>query len=183
MKKAFFLSVAALLSSYWFKAQNNTHQYYLEAALNTGLQQESFTGGVGGAFGLFLNNSNSVDVRGREMYSVNYKTFIGSVTVNYRHHFLNGIFVGAGFAHQHEIFQDHFFNKPVDAALGTHKLIDHRSGVNIEGGYFFKAFKSEGILSKIYPVIGLNTSFMTGDKLPNPLITVNFGLRFGFKKL
>jgi hypothetical protein len=165
------------------KAQNNHHKYYLEGQLCSGVQKNSFSSGVGGAFGFYISSKGSVDLRAREIYNFSDKTMISTITVNYRHHFSNGLFVGAGFGHHHELSERDYLEHPVEASLGSHSGILHRSGMAVEAGYNFKPLSETGFFSCVYPTANVMLTHMVLDKGKNPLITANIGLRIGLKKL
>jgi hypothetical protein len=164
------------------KAQNNDHKYYLEGQICSGFQQSSFSGGVGGAFGFFVSPKGSVDLRAREIYNFPNRTMIGAISVNYRYHFTNGFFVGAGFGHHHEISEHDYLQHPAEASLGSHHSILHRSGLAAEIGYNFKPLAKQGLFSCIYPATNIMITHMVMDHGRNPLVTANVGIRIGLRK-
>jgi len=178
--KSIMLSVVVFTQT--TSSQNNNHKYYLEGNICGGVQKNYPVTGIGGAFGFFISSNSSIDLRTREVYSFQNKTIIGAITVNYRYHFNNGLFVGTGFAHHHEIFEEHFLNQPAEAALGSHHEISHRSGLNFEAGYNFKSLSKKGFFSCIYPTTNVIASYMFLDRSMNPLVTINFGFRIGLNK-
>ncbi len=164
---------------------NNMHKNYVEAGYNSGLYNGAYTGGVQGAFGVFLTTfgkKSAVDFRVKENYMVSPKREVGAITATYRLYLTKGYYIGAGFAHNHEMAFDSYLDDPMRSSMGISKSIIHRTGVAAEMGYDFKSFiknKSFGL----YPVTNLGLSYLLLDKEPNPLITLSIGLRFGFKKI
>lgn len=164
------------------KSQNNNHQYYLEGQFCSGLQQNCFVSGIGGAFGFYISNNQSIDFRAKEIYNFSDKNVIGVLNFNYRYHFKNGVFIGGGFAHHHEISGIHYIEQPAEAALGSHPQMRHRSGLSAEIGYSFKAISKTGFFNCVYPTANLMGTYMILDKGLNPLITANVGIRIGLKR-
>lgn len=182
MKTGKSIVLCAMFIAVTVKAQNNYHKYYLEGQLCSGIQQSSFAGGVGGAFGFFLNNNSSVDLRAREIYNFSSANVVGAISVTYRYNFNNGFYLGAGLGHHHEISSETYIHHPVESAMGIEKDIFHRSGFAAEMGYNFKPLRNSGFFSCIYPTANLTATFMSRDHGPNPLITANFGIKIGMKK-
>lgn len=174
--KSIVLSAMVIVLS--VKGQNS--KFYLEPHLATGFQKAFFSSGVGAAFGFYVSEKSSFDIRAREIYNFYNQNIIGAITVTYRYHISDGLFFGGGFAHHHEIEKDTYLCHPVDAALGTHKSIFHRSGFALEAGYNFKPLASSGFLNKLRPCLGLQATIMARDSGLNPLITMNGGLKMRF---
>lgn len=178
--KSMILALAVISCS--IKSQNN-YKYYLEGQLCGGIFQNSPAAGMGGAFGLYLTPNSSVDLRAREIYSSRGSTIIGAISVNYRYHFNNGLFVGAGFAHHHELSSHEYIQSPADAALGSHKSITHRSGIAAELGYNFKPLAQKGFFNRVSPTTNVLVTYMVKGKGLNPLVTANIGLKIGLGKM
>lgn len=183
MKTVKSIVLCAIAFVQTLKGQNNNHKYYLEGQLCGGLQQSSAATGIGGAFGFYFKNNQSVDFRAREVYNIPNKIVVGAISFNYRYHFSNGLFIGAGFGHHHEISEAHYQEHPVEASMGTEHNIMHRSGVAAEFGYNFKPLSQKGFLNRVYPTTGILMTYMLRDSGFNPLITANFGLRIGLQAL
>jgi hypothetical protein len=179
--KSIVLAVICLAQT--VKSQNNFHKYYLEGQLCGGLQQNHPAAGVGGAFGFYLSQKNSIDIRAREIYNIHDNVVIGAISINYRYHFTSGFFIGGGFGHHHELAETYYEENPAQAVLGSHHNIFHRSGLAAEIGYNFKPISAKGIFSCVYPTANVVATYMTLDQGYNPLITANVGLRIGLKKL
>ncbi len=182
MRTAKSIMLCVIIYTQSAKSQNNYHKYYLEGQLCNGLQQNSFSSGVGGAFGFYLSKNKSVDLRAREIYNFSEKTVIGALSFNYRYHFKTGFLIGVGFGHHHEISEINYMEHPTEAALGSHQNIMHRSGISAEIGYNFKPLAKQGFFSGIYPAANLLATYMVIDKGSNPLITANFGIRIGLQQ-
>lgn len=180
MKTKSIVFTIALISGS-IKSQN-LFRYYVEGQACSGAFSKSLAGGMGGAFGFYLSNNSSVDLRAREIYSLNNSTIIGAITINYRYHFSNGFFAGIGFGHHHELGEKEYVSDPMHAALGSHKEIFHRSGLAAEIGYNFKPFTSKGFFSRTWPSASIIATHMIMDNGYNPLITANFGLKIGLVK-
>ena len=164
---------------------NNQHKNYFEIGLNAGTCSSSFTGGVYGGAGFFFTSfgkTSAFDFRAKENYIVSPEKEAGALTFMYRIFLTKGFYLGAGFAHNHEIVFKNYLDDPVRATLGNGKYIIHRSGLAIETGYDFKSFFKNGTFG-IYPETNLCIAYLVLDEEPNPLITLSIGLRFGFKKL
>ncbi|MBA3663151.1 MAG: hypothetical protein H0W61_02950 [Bacteroidetes bacterium] len=174
--------IAAFCLTQTAKGQNNFHKYYLEGQISSGFQQQSSVAGLGGAFGFYLNQNSSIDFRAREIYNFKNTVVIGAISINYRYHLSNGIFVGAGFGHHHEISEQDYIERPLEAAMGTHDNIAHRSGISAEIGYNFKPIASRGFFQRFYPTSSIQLTYMMKGKGPNPLVTANVGLRIGLQK-
>jgi hypothetical protein len=164
------------------EAQNNNHKYYLEGGLSGGMQQNGMAAGTFGAAGIFFNQNNSFEARGREIFNFKDNTMVGVINFTYRHHFSSGFFIGGGFAHHHEIGGNDYLENPGTAALGTHSHMVHRSGIGFDAGYNFKSLTNEGFFSRIYPTTNISATYMF-DNYRNPLITANFGLRIGLGRM
>lgn len=177
------IMLGAVILAHSLKSQNNNHKYYIEGSLCGGVQQSYAVAGTGGAFGFFLNQHSSIDLRAREIYNFPDKVIVGAITINYRFHFNNGVFVGAGFGHHHELGSLDYIQHPAEAALGTDKHITHRSGVSAELGYNFKPLSKEGFFSRVYPTSNIILTYMIKDSGYNPLVTANIGIRIGLQKL
>ncbi len=177
------LSVFALNA----KAQelNNRHKLYIEIGYSGGMYNASPAGGVYGAAGVFFktgNKQSALDFRAKEIYINSPQREAGAITLTYRLFLVKGFYLGAGFAHNHEIAMDHYIEDPMGSSMGNGQFIIHRTGVAFETGYDFKPFpRNKGF--GIYPVTGLSCSYMLNDKEPNPLVMLNIGFRFGFKKM
>jgi hypothetical protein len=187
MKTNFIISTALVCFCLSINAQesNNLHKNYIEIGYNSGLYHNSYTGGVQGAFGVFFNSfgkRSAVDFRAKENYIVSPEKEAGAITVTYRLYLTKGYYLGAGFAHNHEIAFDDYLNDPIRATMGNSRHIIHRTGVAVETGYDFKSlFKNSSF--GLYPVTNLGLAYLLMDKEPNPFITLSVGFRFGFKKL
>lgn len=172
-----FLSIA-------LSAQDITHKTYIETGFSGGIYSSSFAGGVFGGAGFFFNSFNkkcALDFRAKEVYISSPEREAGAITVTYRIYFSENFYAGGGFAHDHEIAYQDFLDETSGAILGNSKKIIHRTGAAIEAGFDFKPWldKNKFVL---YPTSNLCVSYMVADDEPNPLITLNFGVRFGFKK-
>lgn len=166
------------LFSFQLKSQN-PGVFYLEPGLSLGTQQSSFTGGVCGAFGVYLKPQHSINFGARELFNSSSSTVVSAIHFTYRYHFKNGFYAGGGFAHQHEISAPDYVAEPLSASIGTSKHIFHRSGVMLEGGYIFPGLGKKGILRHLVPATGISASFMA-DGGSNPLLMLNGGLRYAF---
>lgn len=175
--------VAVMFVTQISKGQTTNYKYYLEGQLCGGVFQNSPAAGLGGGFGLYLTPKSSVDLRAREIYSSQGSTIVGAISVNYRYHFNNGIFVGAGFAHHHELSSHEYLQSPTDAALGSHKSIIHRSGIAAELGYNFKPLAPKGFFNRVSPTANILATYMVKGKGSNPLITANIGIKIGLGKM
>lgn len=163
---------------------NNHHKKYIQGGLNSGVYNGAYTGGVLGAFGSYFmtfNKLSAVDFRVKELYTVSPQREVGSITATYRLFLSSGFYIGAGFAHNHEINFKDYLNDPIPATIGNGKSIIHRTGLAAETGYDFKSLITKGKFG-LYPTTNLCLAYMVLDKEPNPLITASFGLRFGFAK-
>jgi hypothetical protein len=176
------LGSKALLS----QESNNLHKNYIEIGY-TGGTYSNLGGifGVYGAAGFFFKSfgkMSALDFRAKEAYITYPERTAGSITVTYRLFLNKGFYVGAGFAHNHEIAINDYLDDIVGATMGNNKWIIHRSGVTAELGYSFKSFFKKGWLG-VYPILGLNAVYLPGDGEPNPFITATAGFRFGFKRM
>lgn len=186
--KAFLISLIAsvqFFSVLMAQESNNMHRVYFEAGLNSGTYSGSYTGGVYGAGGIFFTSFGkncALDFRAKEIYIVSPERQAGAITIMYRVFLTKGYYLGAGFAHNHEIGFDHYMDDVAGATLGNSKNIIHRSGAAIETGYDFKSFIKNSSFG-IYPVTNLSLAYLVLDEEPNPLITLTVGIRFGFKKI
>ncbi len=186
MKKSIVVIVISVFA-YNVSAQelNNHHRIYLEIGYSGGIYHSAFAGGVHGAVGAFFRTGrkqSAVDFRVKEVYITSPQREAGAITVTYRLFLVKGFYLGAGFAHNHEIALDNYIEDPLGSSMGNGKYIIHRTGVAFETGYDFKPFpRNKGYA--IYPVTGLSCSYLLNDKEPNPLVMLNIGFRFGFKKM
>lgn len=186
MMKRLSLILSCYLSALTLFAQenSNSHKTYIETGFSSGLYSSSFTGGLYGGVGFFFNSFNkkcALDFRAKEIYISSPEREAGAITVTYRIYFTERFYAGGGFAHNHEIsFQD-FLDETAGAILGNSKKIIHRTGAAIETGFDFKPWleKNKFVL---YPTSNLCMNYMVADDELNPLVTLNFGIRFGFKK-
>lgn len=178
------LCICCLSPSVNGQETNNRHKSYLELGYTGGLYAGAGTGGVYGAVGFFFNllgKASAVDVRAKEVYISSPERESGSITLTYRMFFTKGYYVGAGFAHNHEIPFDKYKEDIFGSTIGNGQYIIHRSGVAIETGYDFKSLKKKGWLG-IYPHTNLCMAYLVHDNEPNPLLTLSIGFRFGFKE-
>ncbi len=173
----------AMIVAYTLKAQNNKHKVYLEAGLSNGTQNVNYVTGVYGGLGVFLNEHSSIDIKAKEVYNVSNMSIVGPITFNYRYNFANGLFVGGGFAHHHEVNHETYMTHPGESAMGMESHIFHRSGMDVEVGYNFKPIYHKGFFSWFYPAASITCTQMFMDHGQNPLITANLGLRVGLKKM
>lgn len=176
-----FSCLAQLVDS---QETNNRHKNYIEIGYTGGLYSGAGTGGVYGAIGFFLKSfgkASAVDVRAKELYISSPERESGSITFMYRLFFTKGYYLGAGFAHNHEIPFDKYKEDILGSTIGNGKHIIHRSGVAAETGYDFKSLKKKGWLG-IYPHANLCMAYMVLDDEPNPLVTLSIGFRFGLKE-
>lgn len=164
------------------KAQNVNHKIYLETAFSVGVHKTSPVAGVGGAIGFFINKNSSIDIRVREVYNFDNMAIIGPITFNYRYNFGFGLYLGAGFAHHHEVGNETYMVRPVESVMGMDHEIFHRSGLGLDIGYNFKPFAKKGFFSAIYPMANINVTKMFMDHGADPLVTANVGIRIGLKK-
>lgn len=176
-----FIFISPLISQ-----QNNLHKNYIEIGFVGGQQfPRSALLGVYGAAGFFFKSPlgpGSLDFRAKELYFSNPDQEGTLISVTYRASLAEGLFVGIGAAHGHQIDMDDFIDKPMAAIGGTHTHIVHSSGFNLEAGYSFNSLikdKSVGI----YPVVNLAYThlFSTNRSMPN--LTLNAGIRIGWKKI
>ncbi len=168
------------------KAQvnNNMHKMYIEIGINAGTYSGFWMGGVHGAAGVFFKSfgkQSALDFRAKEIYISSPEREAGAITVTYRLFLNKGFYLGAGFAHNHEIEMHHYMDDPMGATMGNSQHLIHRTGVTFETGYDFKSFIKKGGLG-IYPVTNLSLTYLAFDKEPNPMITLSAGFRFGFIK-
>jgi hypothetical protein len=178
-KKAVLCAMVIVQS---IKGQNNNHKIYLEAQLSNGIQSTAFVSGVGGAVGVFLNRNSSIDIRVKEVYNFSNRNIIGPITFNYRYNFNCGLFVGAGFAHHHEVGPNTYMEQPMASAMGSARGIFHRSGMDVEVGYNFRSFAKKGFFSVFYPTASIVATQMFMDHGDNPLVTANVGIKIGLKR-
>ena len=183
MKTTKRVVLCAMIIAQTVKGQNNSHKIYLEGCVSGGTQNTSAVAGVSGAIGVFLNPHHSVDIRARELYNFSNRDIVGPITFNYRYNLNNGLFLGGGFAHHHEVGEHTYMHHPTESVMGSEPNIFHRSGLGLDIGYNFKPFYKKGFFSWIYPAININYTHMFMDHGQNPLVTVNLGLRIGVKKL
>lgn len=165
---------------------NNLHKSYIEIGVTGGTYAGTGAiGGVYGAAGLFFKAfglNSALDFRAKEAYISAPEREAGAITVTYRVFLNRGFFVGAGFAHNHEIAWNNYLNDIAGATLGNSKNIIHRSGIAAEAGYNARSFIRKGGPG-IYPMFGLGVSYLVLDSEPNPFLTLSAGFRFGFKRL
>ncbi|MES2138169.1 MAG: hypothetical protein V4511_00570 [Bacteroidota bacterium] len=186
--KAFLISLIFSIHFFNFlvaQESNNMHKNYFEIGLINGAYSGAYTGGVYGGAGFFFTSfgkKSALDFRAKEIYIVSPEKEAGAITVTYRLFLTKGYYIGAGFAHNHEIVFDNYVDDVVGATLGNGKSIVHRSGVAIETGYDFKSLLKNDSFG-IYPVTNLCLAYFVRDKEPNPLLTLSVGFRFGFKKI
>lgn len=163
---------------------NNQHKIYFEVGYSGGTYSTSLAGGLYGATGGFFmtgNKLSALDFRVKEVYINSPQSEAGAITFTYRLYLIKGCYIGAGFAHNHEIGMTNYMEDPLASTMGNGKYIVHRTGLAFESGYDFKPFpKNKGY--GIYPVAGLGCSYMLFDNSPNPLIMMSIGFRFGVKK-
>lgn len=177
----FFLLIS---NAFYGQEYNNWHKNYLEVGYtggsysNTGANVGVF-GGVGFMFTSFGKQA-CVDLRAKEVYITSPQREAGAITVTYRLYLNKGLYVGGGFAHNHEVPFDEFLKQPVQAIFGNGKAIIHRSGAALEAGYDFKSiFKKFGL----YPTTNFCFTYLALDSEPNPYLNLSIGLRVGGKKL
>lgn len=185
--KTFLVNLLIILCFNKSSAQesNNMHKNYIEIGLNGGTYFESFTGGGYGAAGFFFTSfgkKSRLDFRAKENYIFSPEREAGSITLMYSVYLNKGYYLGAGFAHNHEMEFNSFLDDAMRAIIGTSKNIIHRSGIAIETGYDFKSIVKKSSFG-IYLVTNLCLAYFPMDKEPNPLLTLSVGLRFGFKKM
>lgn len=182
MKTKTVIVLLIMIMTGHIKAQNVNHKIYLELGFSGGVQKTSPVAGVGGALGVFINKNSSIDIRVREVFNFDNMDIIGPITFNYRYNFNFGLYVGAGFAHHHEVGNHTYMVRPVESVMGMDKEIFHRSGLGFDIGYNFKPFAQKGFFSVIYPTANINITKMFMDHGSDPLITANVGIRIGLKK-
>lgn len=185
--KTFLINFLIILCLFKSSAQesNNMHKNYIEIGLNGGTYSKSFTGGGYGAAGFFFTSfgkKSRLDFRAKENYIFSPEREAGSITLMYSVYINHGCYLGAGFAHNHEMAFNSFLGDAIRATTGTSKYIIHRSGIAIETGYDFKSIVKKSSFG-IYPVTNLCLAYFLMDKEPNPLLTLSIGFRFGFKKM
>lgn len=188
MRKSTFLYFFLVCFAFACRAQesNNKHKSYIEIGY-TGGSYSSLGGiaGVYGAAGIFFKNfgkTAALDFRAKEVYITSPQREAGAITVTYRLFLTKGFYVGAGFAHNHEVGINDYVKDIAGATLGNSKYIIHRTGVALETGYNFRSFFKKGWLG-VYPMIGLSAAYLVADHEPNPFVTLSAGFRFGFKRL
>jgi hypothetical protein len=174
-----------LLLGYSASAQdyNNTSKVYVEAGITGGTYSNTgYNVGVFGGLGFFFNTfgkQSAIDIRAKELYISNPERESGAITISYRFYVSKGFYLGAGFAHNHEVNMDDFLKEPVRSIMGNGDAIIHRTGVVGEFGYDFKSiFKNFGL----YPTTNVSVAYLTLDNEPNPLINLSIGVRIGVKK-
>ncbi len=180
MKHIKSIVFAIIIITFHGKAQH--YRYYFEPHLSTGIQRTAPTAGFGGAFGFLLNNKNAIDIRAREVYNFNNRYITGAISATYRYYMKYPVFIGAGFAHHHEIDKETYLCHPIESAMGTHKNIFHRSGFALEIGYDFKPLTQRGFWHRLIPSVGLQAAYMFMDKGPNPFVSLNGGIKYCFGK-
>jgi hypothetical protein len=172
------ISVSASAQNY-----NNTSKVYVEAGLTGGTYSNTgYNVGVFGGLGFFftsLGKQSAIDVRAKELYISNPERESGAITFSYRLYLSKGLYLGAGFAHNHEVNMDDFLKEPVRSIIGNGDAIIHRTGLVGEFGYDFKSiFKNFGL----YPTANVSFAYLTLDDEPNPLINLSIGVRIGVVK-
>ena len=163
---------------------NNRHKDYIEIGYTGGLYSGAGTGGVYGAAGFFFNSfgkASAIDFRAKEIYISKPERESGALSLTYRLFLTKGYYLGAGFAHNHEVPFDKYKEDIVGSSIGNGKSIIHRTGLAAETGYDFGSFIKKGWLG-IYPHVNLSIAYMVLDKEPNPLVTLSIGFRFGFRE-
>ena len=155
---------------------------YIEAGVNTGLYSSSFTGGVQGAFGkhfYLFEKKSTIDFRAKENYTHKPNRQVGLLSLTFRYFIASNYYIGAGFAHNHEIAIKNYLHEPVKATMGNSKHLIHRTGLVLETGYDFKQVNAKQTFG-IIPTLNLAANYLLMDKEPNPYITLSFGIRYGF---
>ena len=183
MKNLFLILIIGAFASHASAQEyNNRHKIYIEIGYSGGAYNSSFAGGVFGAAGAFFktgNKQSALDFRVKEIYINSPQREAGAISVTYRLFLIKGFYLGAGFAHHHEIAMDKYVEAPVDASMGMGKYLIHRTGLAFESGYDFKPFpRNKGY--GIYPTTNLSLAYLLFDKEPNPVVMLSIGFRFGF---
>lgn len=163
---------------------NTLYKNYIEAGVNSGVYSNSFTGGVQGAFGKHFyafGRKSAIDFRAKENYTHKPNRQAGLLSLTYRYFVISNYYIGAGFAHNHEISFHNYLHEPVRATMGNSKHLIHRTGLVIEAGYDFKQINKKRNFG-IIPVVNLAINYMLLDKEPNPFVTLSVGLRYGFNQ-
>ena len=164
---------------------NNRHKNYVEIGYTGGLYSGAGAGGVYGAAGFFFKafgKASSIDFRAKEIYISKPERESGALSLTYRLFLTKGYYLGAGFAHNHEVPFDKYKEDIVASSIGNGKYIIHRSGLAAETGYDFGSLMKKGWLG-IYPHVNLSVAYMALDHEPNPLVTLSVGFRFGVKEI
>lgn len=165
--------------------KNTLYKNYIETGINSGIYSSSFTGGVQGAFGkhfYVFGRKSAIDFRAKENYTHKPNRQAGLLSLTFRYFLTPNYYVGAGFAHNHEIAFHNYLHEPVRATMGNSKHLIHRTGLVLETGYDFKQINKKGNFG-IIPVVNLALNYMLLDREPNPFITLSVGLRYSFKPL
>lgn len=165
--------------------ENMRYKNYIEVGVNSGVYRSSFTGGVQGAFGkhfYFLGKKSAIDFRAKENYTQLPSRQAGLLSLTYRFFIKQKYYLGAGFAHNHEIAIHDYMNEPVKATMGNSKHLIHRTGIVLETGYDFKQLNRNREFG-IIPTTNLAVNYLLMDTEPNPYITLSIGLRYGFNPL
>ncbi len=189
MKNRIFLFsvIATMVISNNCKAQQgytNRHKVYIELGICGGSNSIGFTAGGYGAVGLFFGKKRAmcIDARAKELYFDAPQGEAGAITLTYRIFLAKKFYLGAGFAHNHEVAMHDFTNEPVGSLMGSDPHIVHRTGLSAETGFDLRPFPSKTWLG-VYPVANLNIAYLVMDHHPNPLITLSLGFRFGMKPI
>ena len=165
--------------------KNTLYKNYIEAGINSGVYSSSFTGGVQGAFGrhfITAGKKTAIDFRAKENYTHKPNRQAGLLSLTFRYFLTQKFYLGAGFAHNHEISFHNYLDEPVRATMGNSKHLIHRTGIVLETGYDFKQLNRKGNFG-ISPIVNLAVNYMLFDKEPNPFVTLSIGFRYGFKPL
>jgi len=178
------LCICCLSLSVHGQETNNRHKSYIEIGYDGGMYSGAGTGGVHAAVGFFFKSfgkASAFDVRAKELYISSPERQSGAITFMYRLFLTKGYYLGAGFAHDHEVPFDQFKEDVGGSLMGNGKYIIHRTGFAVETGYGFKSWIKKGWLG-IYPEANLCMAYMVLDDEPNPLLTLSIGFRFGLKE-
>lgn len=148
----------------------------------------SFGGGFGGLAGVSLGavpgRSLGLEARAAEVLSSSPFREMGAIEVMLRYPAGSGPYGAVGFAHHHEASFEAFLAEPVGVVAGTSKLITHRSGVAIGGGWDFAApFPKISFVQRLRPFVDLTAAWLPDSVRPNVYVFLNVGIKIGVGKL
>ena len=148
----------------------------------------SFGGGFGGLAGVSLgavpSRSLGLEARVAEVLASSPFREMGAIEVMLRYPAGSGPYGAVGFAHHHEAPIDALLAEPVGVVAGSSKLITHRSGVALGGGWDFAApFPKISFLQRLRPFVDLTGAWLPDRVRPNIYVFLNVGIKIGVGKL